>query len=145
MSRTTTALCFMLSLFWFSGVISAQTEGNPKYQTLDKEPLRAEEAMTSGTPGVDYNLADDQGFRHGPWIRYYSDGSLYYSGWFEHGLPVGSWWYFNKEGFAEMHVVHRDNPSVRRSSLLQRRAGRCRRNLHAPRIGIEKRVNWSKS
>ena len=100
----------MLSLFWFSGVVSSQTQGNPRDQTLETAPLRADEAMTSGTPGVDYNLADDQGFRHGPWIRYYSDGSLYYSGWFEHGLPVGSWWYFNKEGFAEMHVVHRDNP-----------------------------------
>ena len=139
MSRFPTTLCFVLSLSLFSGMAFSQTEGNPKEQCLDEAPNQGEEAIPSGKRGVDFNLTDEQGLRHGPWIRFYSDGPLYYSGWFEHGLPVGSWWYFNKQGFAEMHVVHHDNPLLSdvRVYFDSEKVFSAEGTLHSPRIGIE--------
>ena len=83
----------------------------PQGQSYDR-PLNAENAWPSGTFGVDYNVADPEGFRHGPWVRVYEDGALYYAGSFDHGTPVGSWWYFRENGTALTHVVHRENPET---------------------------------
>ena len=69
-------------------------------------PLDASNAWPEGTFGLDYNVPDAQGMRHGPWVRVYQDGSLYYVGSFEHGAPNGSWWYFREDGTAISHIQH---------------------------------------
>ena len=74
-------------------------------------PLEAHNAWPSGTFGVDYNVTDDEGFRHGPWVRVYGSGELYYAGIFDHGTPTGSWWYFRENGTALTHLVHREDPT----------------------------------
>ena len=53
-------------------------------------PWEADDAWPIGTFGEDYNVADAEGFRHGPWVRVYEDGGLYYVGEFRHGMPVNS-------------------------------------------------------
>lgn len=80
-------------------------------QAYDR-PLNAENAWPDGSFGMDYNVADAEGYRHGEWVRVYEDGSLYYVGNFNHGTPVGSWWYFRENGTALTHVLHREDPST---------------------------------
>jgi len=99
------------------GHLEAQTAARSELPQPFDLPLNAENAWPSGTFGVDYNVADQEGFRHGPWVRVYPDGALYYSGTFDHGLPVGSWWFFRENGTALSHVIHEDNdPTASRVS-----------------------------
>ena len=73
------------------------------------KPIDASNAWPSGTFGEDYNLTDANGFRQGPWVRVYPNGELYYVGTFEHGQPVGGWWYFRENGSAISRIVHTED------------------------------------
>ena len=84
---------------------SSQTSQVPPFD----RPLEAHNAWPSGTFGVDYNVTDDEGFRHGPWVRVYESGELYYAGTFDHGTPTGSWWYFRENGSAISRIVHTED------------------------------------
>ena len=99
------------------GALKAQTAARSEQPQPFDRPLNAENAWPSGTFGVDYNVADQEGFRHSSWVRVYPDGALYYSGTFDHGLPVGSWWFFRENGTALSHVIHDDDdPTASRVS-----------------------------
>ena len=80
-------------------------------QTSTTAALHAKDAYPEGEFEVDYNLADPEGFRHGLWIRVYEDGALYYRGDFEHGVPVGKWWFFRSDGSAISHMSHHPDSS----------------------------------
>ena len=106
-----TFLAAALLTLSFGQVVVAQPEA------LDL-PRDASTAWPTGEPGVDYNLGDAQGLRHGPWVRVYGDGSLYYVGSYDHGTPTGSWWFFREEGEAISHIEHEpDNPLRSRATL----------------------------
>ena len=94
-----------------SGGLWAQPTGQTSQPPPFDRPLEAHNAWPSGTFGVDYNVTDDEGFRHGPWVRVYESGELYYAGTFDHGTPTGSWWYFRENGTALTHLVHREDPT----------------------------------
>ena len=100
-----------------SMLLALPTHGKAQPSTLPSSgqaydrPLNAENAWPSGTFGVDYNVPDSEGYRHGRWVRVYENGALYYAGSFDHGTPVGSWWYFRENGTALTHVIHREDPS----------------------------------
>ena len=107
---TLIALGVALAYFPFTIVAQAQpSQGTSRPQAIDR-PLNAENAWPKGVFEEDYNLVDGDELRHGLWIRVYRDGSLYYKGEYEHGNPIGSWWYFRKNGTALSHIVHRDDP-----------------------------------
>lgn len=92
-----------------SGGLWAQPTGQTSQASPFDRPLEAHNAWPSGTFGVDYNVTDDDGFRHGPWVRVYGSGELYYVGTFDHGTPTGSWWYFRESGTALTRLVHRED------------------------------------
>ena len=107
---------------WFSFVLTgsvlivlcsdglwAQSIGQTSQASPFDRPLEAHNAWPSGTFGVEYNVTDDAGFRHGPWVRVYGSGELYYVGTFDHVTPTGSWWYFRESGTALTHLVHRED------------------------------------
>ena len=94
-----------------SGGLWAQPTGQTSQAPPFDRPLEAHNAWPSGTFGVDYNVTDDEGFRHGPWVRVYESGELYYAGTFDHGTPTGSWWYFRENGTALTHLVHKEDPT----------------------------------
>ena len=93
-----------------SNELLAQPTGTSSQGPSFDRPLEAHNAWPAGTFGVDYNVVDAEGYRHGPWVRVYESGELYYAGSFDHGTPAGSWWYFRENGTALTHLVHRDNP-----------------------------------
>jgi antitoxin component YwqK of YwqJK toxin-antitoxin module len=101
-------------------------------------PLDASNAWPSGTYGVDYNVPDAQGMRHGPWVRVYEDGALYYAGSFEHGVPNGSWWYFREDGTAISHIVH-DPSSLESQAAIYGPEGRLMAmgSYEHPRVNIK--------
>jgi antitoxin component YwqK of YwqJK toxin-antitoxin module len=107
---TLIALGVALASFPFTiGAQAQPSQGTSRPQAIDR-PLDAENAWPKGVFKEDYNLVDGDELRHGLWIRVYGDGSLYYKGEYEHGNPIGSWWYFRKNGTALSHIVHRDDP-----------------------------------
>lgn len=62
----------------------------------------------SGLPGVDYNLLDGKGKRHGVWVQQWKETrNLLYRGQYEHGVPTGVWkrYYENGDLSAEMNHV----------------------------------------
>ena len=106
-----TFLAAALLTLSFSQVVEAQPEA------FDL-PRDASTAWPTGEPGVDYNLGDAQGLRHGPWVRVYGDGSLYYVGSYDHGTPTGSWWFFREEGAeAISHIEHEPELTRSRATL----------------------------
>jgi uncharacterized protein len=55
--------------------------------------------LPKGKPGVDFNVKDAKGKKHGVWVQQWKQtGNLFYKGQFEHGLPVGEWQHFNSNG-----------------------------------------------
>lgn len=51
------------------------------------------------------NSVDDQGKKHGTWVKYHEGGKVMrYQGQFQHGIPVGNWTYLHPNGqkMAEM-------------------------------------------
>ena len=89
-------LTFIAGMAAFSVGILAQPQTTQQVLSV----LSANEAYPTGTYEVDYNMSDAEGYRHGPWIRVYDDGALYYRGLFEHGMPTGEWWFFRPDGTA---------------------------------------------
>ena len=89
-------LTFIAGMAAFSVGILAQPQTTQQILSV----LSANEAYPTGTYEVDYNMSDAEGYRHGPWIRVYDDGALYYRGLFEHGMPTGEWWFFRPDGTA---------------------------------------------
>jgi len=69
----------------------------------------AVESKPYGDAGIDYNLSDNAGKKHGVWIRVYPDGSLYYVGAFNSGQPEGQFLYFFETGELMSKIEH---PSV---------------------------------
>ena len=59
-----------------------------------------------GDAGMDYNLTDNDGEKHGVWIRVYPDGSLYYVGMFNSGQPEGQFLYFFETGELMSKIEH---------------------------------------
>lgn len=62
----------------------------------------------SGLPGLDYNIIDEKGKRHGVWVQQWKDTrNLLYRGQYDHGVPVGVWkrYYPNGDMSAEMTHV----------------------------------------
>ena len=62
--------------------------------------------LPEGTAGTDYNLLDQNGEKHGPWARTYSDGIIYYTGQFEHGTPTGLFNFYYDTGELMSIVDH---------------------------------------
>ena len=60
----------------------------------------------AGEAGIDYNLYDNAGEKHGVWIRVYADGSLYYVGAFNSGQPEGQFLYFFETGELMSKIEH---------------------------------------
>jgi len=89
-------LTFIAGMVAFSVGILAQPQTTQQIRSVRS----ANEAYPTGTYEVDYNMSDAEGYRHGLWIRVYDDGSLYYRGLFEHGMPTGEWWFFRPDGTA---------------------------------------------
>ncbi len=66
----------------------------------------SELTVPSGTPGTDFNLLDGAGRKDGRWLRVYEDGSIYYSGSFDAGRPIGHFTFFHEGGGVHSEVVH---------------------------------------
>ena len=123
-------LCTILCSY---GMLSQTSNPQPPGPEHDR-PWEANDAWPIGTFGEDYNVADAEGFRHGPWVRVYEDGGLYYVGEFHHGMPVNSWWYFRENGAAWTHIVHQEDP-LRSNATVFSNKGRVRAQggyLHSP-------------
>jgi len=58
----------------------------------------ADTSTVSGVPGEDYNLVNSSEEKDGLWIRVWENGSLYYTGEFSNGDPVGKFLYFYESG-----------------------------------------------
>ena len=98
----------MLSMTFTSSLSWAQPAGFAEKM----QPIHADKAWPAGKFEVDYNLADNQGYRHGIWIRVYDDGSLYYRGEFDHGQPSGQWWFFRPNGSAMSSITYTEGSEV---------------------------------
>ena len=87
-------------LMFLAGVVACSTGlwAQPETSGQGFSAIQARDAYPAGTYEVDYNLTDSEGYRHGLWIRVYDDGALYYRGLFEHGIPMGEWWFFRPDG-----------------------------------------------
>jgi antitoxin component YwqK of YwqJK toxin-antitoxin module len=61
-----------------------------------------------GTAGVNYNLRDAKGKKHGQWIRVYKDqpSTLYYRGQFTSGIPIGKFEFYSTDGSLSSVVDH---------------------------------------
>ena len=103
-------LC-LVGLVFFASDLWAQNTARASQGHAYDRPLDAKNAWPDGTFGVDFNVADGEGLRHGPWVRVYEEGQLYYAGEFDHGTPVGNWWYFRENGSALTHIVHQNDPT----------------------------------
>lgn len=63
-------------------------------------------SLPEGKAGVDYNLLDLQGKKHGTWVRTYEDGIIYYTGQFEHGTPTGTFNFYYDSAELMSEVKH---------------------------------------
>ena len=66
----------------------------------------ATESKPTGDAGIDYNLSDKGGEKHGVWIRVYEEGALYYVGSFNSGKPEGQFLYFFETGELMSKIEH---------------------------------------
>ena len=89
-------------LTFIAGMVACSTGlwAQPETSEQGFSAIHASDAYPAGAYEVDYNLSDEEGYRHGLWIRVYDDGALYYRGLFEHGMPTGEWWFFRPDGSA---------------------------------------------
>ena len=62
-----------------------------------------------GEAGVDYNLMDSDGKKQGVWIRVWPNGSLYYSGSFQAGVPEGVFMHYYESGEIMSEIINTDN------------------------------------
>jgi antitoxin component YwqK of YwqJK toxin-antitoxin module len=62
-----------------------------------------------GEAGVDYNLLDSDGKKQGVWIRVWPNGSLYYSGSFQAGVPEGVFLHYYESGEIMSEIINTDN------------------------------------
>lgn len=111
-SLTALVACSLLT-FGFAENTNAQPHDAQAFDL----PRDASQAWPDGEYGVDFNVGDENGLRHGSWIRVYEDGSLYYVGHYNHGTPDGSWWFFHQDGHAISHVIHNDDPAESRAVI----------------------------
>lgn len=72
-----------------------------------------------GEAGVDYNVLDGNGDRHGEWIRVWPDGTLYYEGQFDHGTPIGTFQFYYETGEVMSRIEHLDNPRFMHATHLR--------------------------
>ena len=66
----------------------------------------AQPTYPSGELGVDYNIENSAGQKHGEWMRVWPNGSIYYKGKFENGTPVGLFEYFYETGELMSSLEH---------------------------------------
>lgn len=66
----------------------------------------AQPGLPAGQAGVDYNLKNSAGEKHGTWVRVWPNGSLYYQGEFNNGAPVGQFDYFYESGEIMSSLEH---------------------------------------
>lgn len=66
--------------------------------------------LPDGEMGLDYNAFDSNEERHGPWIRVWPNGKLYYEGQFNHGRPQGSFTFYFETGEVMSRIEHEDDP-----------------------------------
>jgi antitoxin component YwqK of YwqJK toxin-antitoxin module len=66
-----------------------------------------------GKPGVNYNLKDAKGKKHGLWVQQWKDTrNLLYRGQFEHGMPSGIWERYYPDGALSAKVTHVQDTTV---------------------------------
>jgi len=66
-----------------------------------------------GKPGVDYNLKDTKGKRHGVWVQQWKDTrNLLYKGQYEHGVPTGNWERYYPDGAKSADMTHVKDTTV---------------------------------
>lgn len=67
----------------------------------------------SGLPGVDYNVLDNSGKRHGVWVQQWKDTrNLLYRGQYEHGVPIGVWKRYYPNGDLSAEMTHVQDTAV---------------------------------
>lgn len=75
----------------------------------------------SAQPGG--NPTDEQGRRHGEWVKSDVYGNVLYEGQFEHGEPVGKFVYYFKEGGKKAEMVHESDSDTSHAKLFYQQEG----------------------
>ena len=66
-----------------------------------------------GLPGVDFNVLDENGKRHGVWVQQWKDTrNLLYFGQYEHGVPTGLWKRYYPNGDLSAEMIHVQDTTV---------------------------------
>lgn len=89
----------ILMLSWWAGLAIAQ----PKPGTV----------YPDGKPGVNYNVRDAKGKKHGLWVQQWQETrNLLYRGQFDHGLPTGVWDRYYPDGALSAKVTHVQDTTI---------------------------------
>ena len=103
-NRRRTSLFPLALLLWLPLALWSQPETNPS-------------DWPAGQAGADFNFTDADGLKQGRWIRVYPDGTLYYSGSFKDGRPVGHFTFFRETGRVLSEVDHAEGSDIAKALL----------------------------
>ncbi len=68
--------------------------------------------FNSWTSFCQSNQLDEEGKKHGPWIKYHESGKIMYQGEFDHGKPIGRFERFYEEGGLQALLDHKPDGST---------------------------------